>query len=813
MHTWLQDLRFGLRLLAKHPALTSIAVVSLAVGIGANAVVFSWIRAVLLDAVPGAREGDRLVVLCPRHASGRLNDTMSLLDLKDLAAETNVFTGITASQFDSLSVRIGREVEWIWGQTTMANFFDVLGVQPQLGRFFLPDEDTKPGGDPVVVISHALWQRRFAGDRGVVGREVSIVNRPFTIIGVAPANFHGNMGGLRLDLWIPITMSQEHTDIAAALHSRSWRFLHAYARLQPGLTLAQAQAAATAVMQRLEKESPATNRETGVAVLPVWKSPFGGQSVFLPLLRSLMFVTALLLLLVAANVANLLLARATARRQEMAVRLALGAGGRRLIRQLLVESVLLAACGGALGCLFASWGADLLYRLMPPTYLPIGYDLRLDGRTLLFSLAVTLVTGVLFGLAPALQAARTNLAESLKDGSRSAGATVRTHWLRGALVVAEVALALVLLVGMTLCARSLQEARRVDVGFDPRQLWGAGFRLPPTGYDDERVRQLYDRLRRQVATLPGVESVALADWFPLGFEGGANARFSPDGYQPAPAEPMSAGVSIVSADYFRTFRIPLFAGREFRDSDDVKAPPVAIINQHLAQRYFAGRDPLGRKIRFWGQEWTIVGVAKTGKYRALNEPTQPYLYVPQLQTADRSMNVLIRTRGDPRSVARSLERTATALDPLLKPVASLTYEDYMAAAFAVPRVAAILLSTLGLLALALAALGIYGVMSYSVSRRTRELGIRIAVGARPLDILGLVLKQGMTLTALGVLGGVLGAVAVAQVLSSLLVGVRASDPLTYAAGVVLMAAVALLACYVPARRAARVDPMVALRYE
>ncbi len=809
----MNDLKFAFRQLLKNRGFTAIAVLSLALGIGANTIVFSWIRAVLLDTVPGARQADRLVVLCPRHVSGRLNDTMSVLDNRDLAAETNLFVGIAGSAYDAASLRLGNDVEWIWEESASANFFDLLGVQPALGRFFLPAEDTHPGGDNVTVLSHGLWQRKFGGDPKILGQAIEISNRPFTVLGVAPASFNGGMGGLRFDLWIPLSMTLGFTNTAEAFSHRNWRFVHTYARLQPGVTLAQAQVATSAVMQRLAAEYANTNRDTGVAVLPVWKSPWGGQSVFLPLLRSLAVVAALLLVLVAANVANLLLARATGRQQEVAVRIALGAGRGRLVRQLLIESLLLAGLGGAAGCLFASWGVNLIFHLMPDTYLPLGYDVRLNGLVLLFSALVTLGTGILFGLAPALQATKTNPNDALKQSGRTGAPGQGSHGLRSALVVSEVALALVLLVGMTLCARSLEQARRVDLGLDPRNVWVAGFRLPPVGYDEDRIHNTCNRLRLELARLPGVESVALTDWLPLGFEGGSTTGFSVDGYQPAPGELMSAGVSAVSPDYFRTLRIPVVAGREFTERDDVHAPRVVMINQVVADRYFAGRDPVGLKLRTRGDQWTIVGVARTGKYRALNEPAQAFVYVPETQVGSRSGGVIVRTTGDPRGIARAVERAVVAIDPLLKPVAAMTMIGYTAAAFAVPRVAATLLTALGAAALLLAALGIYGVMAHAVDQRTREIGIRMALGAQPSTVLGLFVRRGMRLAGVGVGVGVAGTLAATPVLSGLLIGVRAGDPLTYISVVALLAGVALLACWLPARRAAKVDPMVALRYE
>jgi predicted permease len=439
--------------------------------------------------------------------------------------------------------------------------------------------------------------------------------------------------------------------------------------------------------------------------------------------------------------------------------------------------------------------------------------MRLNGTVLLFSAVVTVATGILFGLAPVLQSVRTNLNDTLKQAGRTGAPGSHSHRLRSSLVVAEVALALVLLVGMTLCAQSLRRAHQIDLGLDPRNVWAAGFRLPQVGYDDERTRNIYRRLREELAALPGVESAALADWLPLGLEGGGSTRFAVAGYQPAPGEAMSAGVSTVSPDYFRTLRIPILAGREFAERDDAKAPRAVVINQFFADRYFAGRNPLGLKLDFWWREWTVVGVAKNGKYRSLNEPPQPFIYVCEPQVSDRSLAAIVRTTGDPRGIARAVERTAVAVDPLLKPVAALTMTEYTAGAFTIPRMAATLLSALGVIALLLAALGIYGVMAYSVGQRTREIGLRMALGAQRLDVLRMFVMQGMKLAGLGVLVGVVGTLAAAQVLSSLLIGVSARDPFIYLTVIALLIGVALLACWLPARRATKVDPMEALRHE
>ncbi len=813
MNSFWQDLRLGWRKLAQAPGFAAVVIVTLALGIGANAIVLSWIRSVLLDAVPGAAAAERLVVLCTRQANGEVMDTTSVLDNRDLAQEQGIFAGVTGSMFDVAPLVQNQETAWLWAEWTTANFFEVLGVKPWLGRFFLTTEDQNPGADNVVVLSHALWRERFGSDPGIVGQTVEIATRSFTVIGVAPPEFRGGMGGLNFDFWAPLTMTPEYADPRTLLTSRGIRPLHTYARLQPGVSQGRAQAAANAVMARLEQEYPNSNKGMSLAVLPVWKSPWGGQSVFLPLLRALGILSLLLWLLVVANVANLLLARANRRQQEIAVRLALGAARHRLIRQLLTESVLLAGLGGTLGLVLAFWGEGLLVRLMPTTHLPIGYDMQPNGMIAGITAGFTLFTGLLFGLAPALFSLRADLTGGLKQGGARGSQTAGVPWLRSGLVVAEIALALVMLAGMALCARSLEGARQIDFGFDPGNTWLTGYRLPPVGYDDAATLATFGRLRQALTEIPGVESVALADWIPLGFEGGGSTRFAVDGYQPTPGEPMSANIATVSPGYFDTMRIPILNGREFAESDDREAPRTMVVNAAFAERYFGTRHPLGLKVRLWGQEWTIVGVAKTGKYRALNEPARSFIYVPERQVADRSLTAIVRTTGDPQRLARAIEQASVAVDPMLKPMAALSLRDYTSAALAVPRVAATLLTATGAIALFLAALGIYGVMSFSVGQRTREIGVRMALGAQPGDVLRLFLGQGMKLAGAGLLFGLAGAMATGSMLASVLVGVSPTDPLSHGFVVAGLAIICFLATYLPSRRAALVNPLVALRQE
>jgi predicted permease len=808
----MNDLKFALRQLIKAPAFTAVAALSLALGIGANATVFCWIQEVLLRPLPGVARADRLVVLCTTHGSEQW-DTVSLPDLRDYAKLTNVFAGVIGSQITPACLTINNQPEWMYGQIATANFFDVLGVKALLGRTFVAEEDLRPGGAPVLVLSEGYWRRRFGADPNIIGRTVDVNRHSFTIIGIVPAEFRGTMSALRCDFWAPLTM---HAQVAnfGSLEARGDHWLHTQARLQDGISREVAQAAVSTLAAQLEKAYPDSNRELGLRVLPVWKAPYGGQAMLRPVLGILFAVSLGVLLIVAANLANLLLARATVREKEVAIRLALGAGRARLIRQLLTESVVLALVGGILGALAASWNARLFKFFLPTTYLPIGYTFQVETGTLLFTLALTLVTGLVFGLAPALQASRLNLNATLKEGGRTSGAGLPHHRLRSALVVAEVALALTLLVGAGLCIQGSRRAQRLDIGFDPNHVLLGGMRVGMHGYTQDRAMVFYRQLRERLAALPGVKEAALASWFPLGFEGGASTGFGVPGYERKPNEDMGAQYSIVSPRYFAALDIPLVAGRDFSDEDDATRPGVAIVNETLAKRYWPGLDPLGRKVHVFGgrRELTVVGVAKDGKYRFLSEQPKPFIYFAYQQGVwDMNQGVALRTEGNPVVFAHALRREIHALDAGVEVWALLAMTDFIQAAFLPQRIVSTLLMALGAVALILAAMGIYGVMAYVVNQRTHELGIRMALGASARRVTKLVLTQGLKLAGLGLVVGLLGAVGLGYALTNFLHGLSPFDPLTFAGVAAILGAVSLAACLIPAWRAARVNPIVALR--
>lgn len=810
----MHDLKYALRLLWKSPAFTAVAALSLALGIGANTTVFCWIQEALLRPLPGVARAGQIVVLTSTHGP-KTWDTVSLPDIRDYAQLTNVFAGIIGSQLSPACLTVNGKAEWMYGQIATANFFDVLGVKPLHGRTFVAEEDLRPGGAPVLVLSEGYWRRRFGGDTNIVGQTVDVNRHGFTIVGVVPTGFRGTMSALRCDFWAPLVMHEEVANFGS-LTGRGDRWLHTQARLRPGVSRAAAQAAVDRVAAQLAAAYPDSNREIGLRVLPVWKAPYGGQALLLPVLTILFAVSMGVLLIVAANVANLLLARATVRQKEIAIRLALGAGRVRLIRQLLTESLVLASAGGVLGVVLAHWATTLFRAFMPNTYLPIGYTFAVDGGTLGFTLALTLVTGVVFGLVPALQASGLNLNATLKEGGRTSGAAMPHRRLRSMLVVAEVALALALLVGAGLCLQGSRRAQKVDIGFSPQGVLVAGLRVGMHGYTEERAQGFYRQLRERLAAAPGVKEAALASWFPLGFEGGGSTSVAVPGYDRKPNEDTGVKQAIVSPRYLAALGIPLVAGRDFTDQDDASHPRVAIINETMARRFWPGQDPIGRKFTIWGgqRELTVVGIAKNGRYRSLNELPESFMYFAYQQGVwDMNLGIALRTEGNPISFASVLRQEVRALDPGVEVWAMLSMVDFIQAAFLGQRIVSTLLAALGAVAVLLAAMGIYGVMAYVVSQRTHELGIRMALGASSGRVTQLVVVQGMKLALGGLGAGLLAALALSRSLANFLYGVSPYDPPTLMGVAGLLALVSLSACLIPAWRAARVDPIVALREE
>lgn len=807
-------LHHALRQFVRAPMVSAIAVLSLSLGIGANAVVFSWIESIVLRPMAGVRDSGSFVAVLSTVGGEPIGHCVSPPDIADFATMTDVFAGVIGSQVTPACLTMDEQSVWLYGQIATTNFFDVLGVKamPGLGRTFLTTDGDKPGGNPVLVLSERCWRQHFAAAPDIVGRAVELNRHPFTVIGVVPASFPSTMGGLLADFWAPVTMHREVANFGS-LQSRSDRWLHTQARLQPGVTLAQARTAISLRARQIATMYP-ENKNIDATVVALGDAPYGGQAIFQPVLRVLMWVGVVVLLLVAANVANLLLARATARQRDTAVRLAIGAGRRHILADWFAESVALALAGGLLGLLISMWATSLFALFIPETPLPAGYDFSPNGRVLAAVAVLTLVTGLGFGIVPAWHAVRGNVQEVLKQGGRSSTGASSAR-LRGTLVVTEVALAIVLLVSAVLCIRGSARARDIDPGFDPRGTLISGMRIGMNGYDEDRALAFYRELRGRLAQAPGIEVAALASWFPLGFEGGPSMGARIDGYTPAPGENMSLPYAIVSPDYFAAMRIRLVDGRDFTDLDDRQAKPVVIINEAAAQKYWPGRNPIGHTVKTWRGDSTVVGVVATGKYRELDEAPKPFLYLPYQQGAwDLNLGIIVRAAGsDPRGLAGALRTELHKLDPAVALWGAMPMSEYVQAAYLRHHIATLLLSGLGVVALVLAAVGIYGVMAYHVGQRVPEIGVRMALGAQSGDIVRMILATAFRLLVPGlVLGGLLSWWA-GSVMAHAIPGVAAFDPGAFAAVGLILAAIATLACWVPARRAASVDPLAALRSE
>ncbi|HEX7315758.1 MAG TPA: ABC transporter permease [Pyrinomonadaceae bacterium] len=832
MRTLLQDVRYGARALWKSPGFALVAALSIALGIGANTAIFSLVNATLLRRLPVA-EPERLAYVFSGMPGG-LYSTASYPDYQDFRDNNDVFEGLAARGGISASLGDADGADLVVGSIVTGNYFEVLGVSAARGRAITSEDDRTPGAHPVVVISHGLWQRRFGGGE-VVGREVKLNGQQFNVIGVLPAEFTGIDQGRADDIYVPMSMQalmrpprggysgEMNPDL---LKVRGNRWLWMTGRLKRGVEPEQATAALAAVSKQLEETYPDTNRGRVVTLTRAGEGDPESRASLVSVARLLLSVVGIVLLIACANVANLLLARASGRRKEMALRLALGASRWRVVRQLLTESVLLSLAGGAAGLMLALWAIDLMKAAPPPPgALPVAPDFVVDVRVLFFTLALSALTGVLFGLAPALQASRPDLVPALKDETVSLDRG-RRFSLRSLLVVAQVALSLVLLVGAGLFLRSVRHARAIDPGFDADQLLVAQLNINLLRYTRAQGREFYRQVVERVAAQPGVESVSLARNVPLTgsastrgllLEGQAGEGNDLRSENSAPVNGNSTvGVNVVGLDFFKTFGVPLMRGRDFATSDTEESPSVVVVNEAFVARHLAGQDPLGKRLSFNGARgpWReIVGVARDSKYYTLGETRTPFVYLPLAQNHETGMALVVRAAGEPSALAASVRREVQSLEKNLPVGDARPMTEVIGAALYAARTGATLLTGFGLLALVLAAVGLYGVMSYSVSRRTREVGIRMALGARRADVLRLVLREAMVLVAFGVALGLAGAWAASRLLAGFLYGVSTTDPVAFLGTTAVLVAAALLACLVPARRATKVDPMVALRYE
>ncbi|HZH90556.1 MAG TPA: ABC transporter permease [Pyrinomonadaceae bacterium] len=805
MNNLWQDVRYGFRMLWKNPGFTFVAALTLALGIGANTSIFSVVNAVVLRPLP-LPDAEQLVWFDGVNpARGITESSLSMPDYLDWRNQSDAFQSMTAFvQGSAILADEGSEPERVPRGVVTASFFPTVGVNPVQGRALLA-EDELPGSEPVAVLSHGLWQRRFGANPNVVGSKFTLSGRSVMVVGVMPAGF--DYPG-RAQLWSALKTGAED-------QRRDNRYLHVLARLKPTVTLAQAQTQIDALSARFAQQYPETNggQSAKLTGLQEWTTRSVRTSLLL-----LFGAVGFVLLIACANVANLLLARSAARRKEIALRTALGAGRPRIIRQLLTESLLLATLGGAAGLILSLFLTDLLIALSPAN-IPRLNEIKLDARVLGFTVGVVTLVGLLFGLAPAWQASKTDLNEALKDGGRSSTEGHGRNRLRALLIVAEVALSLLLLVGAGLLVKSFVLLRDVHPGFDAKNVLTMRISLPGARYPEpQQSERFYRELTERVRTLPGVEAAGATVSLPLGGSGFSVGRsFIPEGRPLVPAESLDTGYFVATPDYFKAMRIPVKTGRVFTEQDKADAPPVVVVNESLARRVFPGEDPIGKRITVWRDEKfarEIVGIVGDVKSSRLDAETKSQIYVPYAQDAGwGALSLAVRTTVEPETLTAAVRGAVLSVDKN-QPVHDVkTMEDVLSASVANNRLVVLLFGLFALFALVLAAVGIYGVMSYSVTQRTHEIGIRMALGAQPADVLRLILRQGMVLTLLGVGLGLAGSFALSRLLSSLLFGVSATDPVTFGGLSLLLTAVALVACYIPTRRAMKVDPMVALRNE
>ena len=816
MHSLLEDLRYGMRILRGSPGLTVTAVFTLALGIAANTTVFGWIDRVLLNPIPGVSHGSELATLETVAPTGGLQNT-AYRDYRDYRDSLRQVSGLAASLANVFTVGNEQNPRLLWGEFVSANYFTVMGVKAVRGRTFLPEESgDAPGGPSVVVISDRLWQSMFGRDPRAIGRTLRVNQRELTIVGVIPAEFHGTVPGLMLEMWVPLSLAPEMNGQGSwLLNDRAARQMWLTARLRPGVSMEQARADVVACAQRIAEANPKTNRAFSAALLPISRGHLGAHQLLRTPLRILMAVCLVMFLIVAANVTNLQLARAAARGKEFSIRVALGARPKRLVRQLLTESLLLAVMGAAAGTLLAMWCGQALIWLMPPVNLPIEFGSTTNWHMLAFTILICVAAAVLTGIAPALHSAGGGVMEHLKESSR--GSTFgpgagRTRWL---LVASEVALAMVALVSTGVLARSFYNARAIDPGMDAHNVACAKYYVETFCRTGEERRQFCRRLAGRLRGLPGVEAVSYSNFVPLEFGDGPDAEIGVEGYVPAAGEPMRIVNSQVSPGYFNVMKIPLLEGRDFSEQDDRGTAPVMIVNQAFQRRFFGAGPVLGRKVHAEGQLFTVIGLARDSKYRKLTEGPTPCFFTAsrQLSGGEFWVAFFVRTTRPLEGMVTALGREATAVNPATRGSGFLPYQDLLAAALYPQRVAATLVGVVGAISLILSAIGLYSVLTFAVRQRTHELGIRIALGGRSWQVLSTMLRQGMILTLAGLGAGTLIALGGLKVSSAFLPGVSLDDPAVFAGSILLLSLVALLASYLPARRATKVDPAVALRHE
>jgi predicted permease len=811
VHNFVFDLRFGVRMLRRNPGFSALAILCLTVGIGANAAVFGWIEGTLFRPYPLVTNQDRLFVLAGTARGVTGYDPTSWPDLLDFRRNCNLIDSFIAEHIVGTTLSIGDRAQYAVGSLVSANYFDDLGIQPVLGRGFQPGEDAGRNAHPVVVISYQLWQDRFHGDRSVIGKTQIMNGMPHTLVGVAPKGFYGTFVGYAWQFWVPASMQERFDSAGYQLEDRGARWIEGFVRLKPGISVQHAQQEITAVARRLEIDFPDTNRGRGIKLLPLWESPFNATDSMRPTLKITALVVFFVLIIACANVSNLLLVRAFARRHELTVRMAVGAGRRRLIKQLLTESLVLAGIALVGAILVAHWCRNLLVLLVPPRSGPIFMKGELDWRVLALSAGVCLISILLFGMIPALQTSNLDISGALKCESMGVIGTRGKSKLRSALILLQVALSFVLLVGAGLLLESVQQIRNTSPGFSRDGILISGINLVAANYDPLRAKNFQDELLDRVQGLAGVESAAYARVVPFSYLGYSSAPIAVDGYQAAPDEQPTADYDQVSPAFFSTVGISLLSGRDFTRADDETAPPVAIVNEAMVAQYWRGANPVGMRLQVKGRSMRVIGVAKNAKYQTMLETTTPFFYVPLRQNPSSDVGLLVRTRQNPSTLGKMLAREVHALDANVAPFGIMTMREQISRQTLTQLVAGRFLAIFGGLALLLATIGLYGVMSYAVSQSTRELGLRVALGAAPSHLLRLVMSRGLVLIGLGIAVGLAAALATTRLFGYLLYGVSPHDPLSFGSALVIIFIASMAACFLPAWRATRTDPLRALR--
>ncbi len=809
---FLQDIRFGARMLLRTPGFSLLAILCLTLGIGTNAAVLSWIEGILFRPYPLVPHQDRMFAIIGTTRGVEGHNGLSYPDFLDFEKNSTLFESFIVDKITGTTLSVGDRAERASCGIVSANYFDALGVHPILGRGFTREEGIGRNAHPVTVISYRTWRDRYNFDPNIIGRTQYLNGVQHTIVGVAPERFHGTFVGYSFNFWVPVSMQETFDPTGYKLEERGARWIEGYAFLKPGVSRQQAQSELDSIAQRLENDFPEIDRGHEVELFPLWKTPFNGAGNMSPTLAITMAVVFLVLLIACANVSNLLLARSLLRRHEMTMRLALGAGRRRLIKQLVTEGLLLSLIAALGGIAVAYWCRNALVLAFPePTAgIVIDFPGQIDWRVLAVSTGICILATVVFALMPAIQASHVDLSGALKtDGGGVVSGTSRSR-LRSALVLVQVALSFVLLAGTGLLLQSLSKMRNASPGF-ATDVVSTGADLFSAGYKPDRAKTFVTLLLDRVRTIPGVESASVARVMPFSYNVFSSAPIEVDGYQPAPTERPEGDYIQIGDDYFATLGIPLISGREFTRNDDENSPLVAIINETMAAKYWPGKDPLGQRLKVRDSWMQIVGVAKTTNYRTKLEKPMPFFYVPMRQNFFVQNTFLIRTRESLGAVMNAMAREIHALDPTLAPIAPSRLQEQIDRISYAQRLAVTLVALFGGMALFLAAIGLYAVMSYSVSQSTRELGMRIALGAGARDILRLVLSRGLRLTLAGVALGGIAALLLTRLMGTMLYKVSPRDPVAFGLALIILILVALIACFVPARRASRLDPAHVLR--